>query len=72
MKSYIGAKIVQAEPMTRDAFYSKFRNVEPNHNGEDLPGYHVRYEDGYDSWSPADVFERSYRELIPSEKALVI
>ena len=24
-------------------------------------GYHVRYEDGYESWSPKDVFERAYK-----------
>ena len=24
------------------------------------PGYAVRYEDGYESWSPKEVFERSY------------
>ena len=24
------------------------------------PGYRVRYPDGYESWSPKDVFERAY------------
>ena len=26
-------------------------------------GYHVRYSDGYESWSPADAFEEGYTEL---------
>ena len=25
------------------------------------PGYRVRYPDGYESWSPKDVFEEAYR-----------
>ena len=31
---------------------------ESKKNGK--PGYAVRYEDGYESWSPKKVFERSY------------
>jgi len=41
---YIGVKIVIAWPEDK--------------NGKQ--GYAVRYEDGYESWSPADVFERAY------------
>lgn len=26
-------------------------------------GYYVRYEDGFESWSPADAFEKGYRRL---------
>lgn len=26
-------------------------------------GYHVKYEEGYESWSPADVFEKTYRPI---------
>ena len=44
MKTYIGVKRIQAEPQERDG----------------KPGYKVRYADGYESWSPADVFERVY------------
>ena len=46
MKQYIGTKIVQAEP---SGLYEK---------GD---GYRVRYEDGYVSWSPKEVFEKAYR-----------
>lgn len=27
-----------------------------------VPGYGVVYEDGYQSWSPSDVFEKAYRK----------
>lgn len=46
MKMYIGTKMVHAEPASKD--------------GED--GYLVQYTDGYQSWSPKDVFENAYRE----------
>ena len=26
-------------------------------------GYYVRYEDGYDSWSPAEAFENGYTRI---------
>jgi len=26
-------------------------------------GYYVRYEDGYESWSPAETFESGYSEV---------
>jgi hypothetical protein len=44
---YIGTKIIQAMP-------------QQHADGRD--GYQVVYEDGYTSWSPADVFERAYRK----------
>lgn len=47
MKQYIGTKIIHAEPMEK--------------NGRD--GYKVVYApDGYESWSPKDVFEEAYRQ----------
>lgn len=64
MKKYIGTKQVEAEPMTLGDFVQKTGR---NPYGEDIEnheeteqGYHVRYEDGYESWSPKDVFEKSY------------
>lgn len=55
MKQYIGTKIVQAEPQEL-----RYRNEA----GVDFceEGYKVRYQDGYESWSPKDVFEEAYRE----------
>ncbi len=63
MKTYIGTKIVQAEPA-----------LNPKHEGLHVDaeeGYTVVYEDGYRSWSPKDVFERCYREITVPEADLV-
>lgn len=45
MESYIGTKIIHAEPQERDG----------------KPGYKVQYPDGYVSWSPDYAFEEAYR-----------
>jgi len=47
MKTYIGTKIIRAEPKESGA----------------QKGYRVVYEDGYESWSPKDVFEAAYVEM---------
>lgn len=44
MKVYYGTKRIEAWPEARD--------------GQE--GYGVRYEDGYESWSPKDVFDAAY------------
>ena len=49
MQKYIGTKIIEAEPMSRSR----------GDKAED--GYKVRYPDGYESWSPKDVFNEAYR-----------
>lgn len=46
-QTYIGVKKVEAFP--------------EEHDGKQ--GYHVIYEDGYESWSPKDVFERAYMPI---------
>ena len=67
MEKYIGTKQVEAEPMTLGKFeYCFNRSVYPGESHNlDESGYHVLYTnpDGstYDSWSPKDVFEKSYR-----------
>lgn len=43
-QEYFGSKIITAWAQEKDG----------------APGYAVKYEDGYTSWSPKDVFERSY------------
>lgn len=68
MKQYIGTKIVEAEPAYRldgkvypaSGVYPKSMNLED--------GYRVRYADGYESWSPKDVFERAYLPISINEK----
>lgn len=57
MKQYIGTKIIHAEPMER--------------NGRE--GYRVVYEpDGYESWSPKEVFEEAYRQTDGMNFGLVL
>lgn len=61
MEVYIGTKIIEAAPAVRkggkvyDLTWPIPRSMEPEE-----PGYRVRYPDGYESWSPKDVFERAY------------
>lgn len=64
MKTYIGTKIIEAAPAIRmggkiyDANELIPRSMELVEEG-----YKVRYQDGYESFSPKDVFERFYLEL---------
>lgn len=72
MKSYIGTKLINAKPMTRQE-YNDFRGwlLPSDENGAD-EGYLVEYIDGgkpnteefagYVSWSPKEQFEGAYRE----------
>jgi hypothetical protein len=61
MKTFIGTKTVAAEPMNEfDAVEKGFARANVD-NHEWRPGYHVVYPDGYESWSPADVFEAAYQ-----------
>lgn len=63
MKKYIGTKQIEAEPMTRGVAWGKhLLREKPSTENFDDEGYHVRYEDGYESWSPKDVFEKAYHE----------
>ena len=62
MKQYIGTKIIQAEPAYRvdGKVFVKANIVPSGVRIED--GYKVIYPDGYESWSPKDVFEAAYRD----------
>lgn len=64
MKKYIGTKQVEAEPMTMGQAYEKgFLQAGrvPGGTEQDKQGYHVKYADGYESWSPAGPFEQAYK-----------
>lgn len=71
MKTYIGTKIINAWPMYRGKYNAMRGWPMPANENPDDEGYLVEYldggarnhpaYDGYISWSPADVFERSYR-----------
>ena len=78
-KTYEGTKRVHARPMTRGE-YNAYRGWEvPADENPADDGYLVEYLDGgksnhpnhagYISWSPKDVFERSYKELPASPPA---
>lgn len=65
LKQYIGTKTVKAEPMNESVAVEKgfARANKDGHRWRE--GYHVQYNnpDGstYESWSPKDVFEKSYQ-----------
>lgn len=79
---HIGTKLINAEPMTRQA-YNDFRGwkLPEDENGAD-EGFLVEYLDGgasnvpgragYVSWSPKDVFERAYRPVTAMTFGLAI
>lgn len=71
VKTYMGTKVVHACPMTRGS-YNKFRGWEtPQDENPEDEGYLVEYVNGgkpnlrnfkgYVSWSPKDVFDKSYK-----------
>lgn len=62
MKQYIGTKIIEAAPAIRKGgkVYDLTWPIPKSMESEEL-GYRVRYPDGYESWSPKDVFEEAYR-----------
>lgn len=47
MQAYYGTKLILAEPQEKDG----------------KEGYAVKYNDGYTSWSPKDVFEEAYQPM---------
>ncbi len=69
MGIYIGSKIIEATPMSRNEFL-KFIGSSMIEN-DDEPGYRVVYPDGYSSWSPKETFEIAYREVTSGEKKFI-
>ena len=64
MKTYIGTKIIQAEPARRiDGKVYSPDEILPKDTDVEV-GYRVRYPDGYESWSPRDVFEAAYMPVL--------
>lgn len=64
MKQYTGTKTVKAIPMTMgEAYEHKLlkEGVRPSECETDKAGYLVEYEDGYQSWYPAEPFEKAYK-----------
>nr|DAH35755.1 MAG TPA: Protein of unknown function (DUF2829) [Caudoviricetes sp.] len=64
MKKYIGTKQIEAEPMTMGEAYERGllqAGRVPSEAEKDNAGYHVKYQDGYESWSPAEPFKKAYK-----------
>jgi hypothetical protein len=72
MKQYLGTKSILATPMILGDYNAKRGWTPPEGENQAAEGYLVEYLDGgnanhadhvgYISWSPKDVFERSYRQ----------
>lgn len=61
MEKYIGVKMIEAKPMNLGD-YNKYRGwTIPADEDPARKGHLVKYEDGYESWSPATVFDKAYR-----------
>lgn len=58
MKKYLGVKLIEAEKQYKPGL--RYEGDSGSLKGE---GYKVVYEDGYESWSPKDVFEKVYRPI---------
>lgn len=64
MKQYIGTKLIEAEPAYRvDGKVVTLAENRVPCGYKVERGYKVRYADGYESFSPAEVFERAYLPL---------
>lgn len=63
MRKYIGVKMIEAQPMTRQE-YNDYRgwSLPADEDAEDQ-GYLVCYPDGYVSWSPMKQFKSAYLEI---------
>ena len=63
MDKYIGFKMIEAEPMNLGD-YNKFKGwTIPENECPLTEGYKVKYSDDYISWSPKDVFDKSYMQV---------
>lgn len=64
MTQYTGTKTIMACPMSlgeAEVELGRMIDTSAVENRESTEGYLVEYEDGYRSWSPKEVFEKSYR-----------
>lgn len=70
MRSYIGAKIINAEPCNLGDYNKRRGWTIPADEDPSREGYVVQYP-GYLSWSPKEVFEEAYRPVSDGEKSLI-
>lgn len=71
MKKYISTKEVEAEPMTLGEADEKYlvaiRYTLSKHE-RSTEGYHLKYNNGIETWIPKDEFEKTYRQLNDERK----
>lgn len=65
MRKYIGTKLVEAEPAWRTETGRILPGAVVECAEAARAGYRVRYADGYESWSPKEVFEAAYLRVNP-------
>lgn len=63
MEKYIGTKLIEAEPALKVNGKVQPSDWPVPNDAAVEHGYKVRYPDGYESWSPCDVFERAYLRM---------
>lgn len=63
MKKYIGCKLIEAEPAVKvDGIIYPLNGAVPRSMNRQ-EGYKVKYPDGYESFSPKEVFEKAYMQI---------
>lgn len=63
MNKYIGCKLLEAKELTLGE-YNKVRGWKiPDNEDPEAKGYIVKYDNGYVSWSPKEIFEHSYLKV---------
>jgi hypothetical protein len=60
MEKYLGVKLIEAE--SAKGYNNKLYTSASPAGVKTEEGYKVKYEDGYESWSPKEVFEKAYRK----------
>lgn len=79
MNKYIGTKLIEAEKATlaeaqalKTGACDTIEEARKRFGGSDdgNSGYVVKYPDGYISWSPKDVFEKSYMQVQENPKLI--
>lgn len=63
LKTYLAVKQIKAKPMTLGE-YNNYRKWDiPKQEDPFREGYLVEYPDGYQSWSPKEIFDASHLEI---------
>lgn len=64
MKKYIGTKQIEAEPMTMGEADKKCLvtvGERLSKHAKETEGYHLKYDNGIETWLPKDEFEKTYK-----------